>query len=101
MEDIKEVKSVHLISFTLIASSTAAILAFIYAIIILFISGILVVFIPQVAGFKDVISGLGVASLIISAYRCIFSYYGCQFIYSPPVQWSGPENIRFQGGIGG
>ena len=65
MEDIKEVKSVHLISFTLIASSTAAILAFIYAVIILFISGILVVFIPQVAGFKDVISGLGVASLII------------------------------------
>lgn len=74
MEDIKEVKSVDLISFTLIASSTAAILAFIYAVIILFISGILVVFIPQVAGFREVISGLGLASLIILPIGAYFLF---------------------------
>ena len=74
MEDIKEVESVDLISFTLIASSTAAILAFIYAVIILFISGILVVFMPQVAGFRDVISGLGVASLIILPIGAYFLF---------------------------
>ena len=79
MEDIKEVKSVDLISFTLIASSTAAILAFIYAVIILFIFGILVVFIPQVAGFKDVISGLGVASLIILPLGAYFLVMAVSF----------------------
>ena len=79
MEDIKEVKSVDLISFTLIASSTAAILAFIYAVIILFISGIIVVFIPQVAGFKDVISGLGVASLIILPIGAYFLVMAVSF----------------------
>lgn len=64
LENIKEIRSIDIISFTLISSSTAAILAFIYAILILFLSGILFI-LPQFADFKDIISGLGMASLII------------------------------------
>ncbi len=63
--NIKEIKSVKLTSFTLIASSTAAILAFIYAVIILIISGILPTFIPQLGLFREFIVGLGIASIII------------------------------------
>lgn len=62
--------------FALVASSTATILAFIYAIIILIISGILPTFIPHLGLFREFISGLGVASVIIfpiSAYFIIMA----------------------------
>jgi len=75
LENIKEIRSIDIISFTLISSSTAAILAFIYAILILFLSGILLI-LPQFTGFKDIISGLGVAALIIlpiSAYFIVMA----------------------------
>lgn len=61
----KEIKSVKLTSFTLIASSIAAILAFVYAIIVIIISGILPTFIPQLGLFREFIVGLGIASIII------------------------------------
>lgn len=72
--NIKEIKSIKLASLTLAASSTAAILAFIYSIIILIFSGILPAFLPQLGAFREIITGLGVVSVIvlpISAYFLI------------------------------
>ena len=74
--NIKEIKSIKLTSFTLMASSVAATLAFIYALIILIISGVLPAFIPQLGPFREIINGLGVVSVIIlpiSAYFLIIT----------------------------
>lgn len=76
MANITEIKSIQLTPFTLMSSSLAAILAFIYALIILVISGILITFIPQLELFKGIIASLGVASVIIfpmSAYFIILA----------------------------
>jgi hypothetical protein len=76
MANVKEIKSIQLAPFTLMSSSLAAILAFIYALIILVISGILIIFVPQLELFRGLIAGLGVASVIIfpiSAYFIIIA----------------------------
>ena len=49
----------------MIASSTAAILVFIYSVIILIISRVLTAFVPQLGTFSEIINGMGVASVII------------------------------------
>ena len=76
MVNIKEIKSIQLSPFTLMSSSLASILAFIYSIIILIISGILIAFVPQLEFFRELIAGLGIASVIIlpiSAYFIILA----------------------------
>ena len=49
----------------MIASSTAAILVFIYSVIILIISRVLTAFVPQLGTFSEIINGMGVASVVI------------------------------------
>jgi hypothetical protein len=73
MDGINEIKVVKITPFTMMASSTAAILAFIYALIVLIISGTLAISLPQLADFKAIITGSGVASLIIFPISAYFS----------------------------
>lgn len=72
----KEIKSIEITSFTIMASLTAAILSFIYSLIVLVISGMLALSLPELADFKLIITGSGIASIIIfpiSAYFTILA----------------------------
>ena len=84
--NIKEIKSIKLTSFTLMASFTGAILAFVYALIILIISGILPAFVPQLGAFREIINGLGLVSVIIlpiSAYFLVMiAGFFCALLYN-------------------
>ena len=62
MVDVKEIKSIGLVPFTLMTSSVSAILAFIYAIILLITFGVLAAVIPT-AGL--VFASLGLSMLVI------------------------------------
>lgn len=79
MVDVKEIKSIEIISFTIMASSIAAILAFIYSLIVLVISGILTVSLPQLADFKAIITGSGLASVIIFPITTYFTIIAVGF----------------------
>ncbi|MGZ7048084.1 MAG: hypothetical protein ACXVHS_04015 [Methanobacterium sp.] len=72
MNGIKEIKYVKITPFTLIASSTASILALIYALIVLIISGLLTFSLPELADFRMVITGSGIASVIIFPITAYF-----------------------------
>ena len=54
------------------ASSTAAILVFIYSVIILIISRVLTAFVPQLGTFSEIINGMGVASVVILPITAYF-----------------------------
>ena len=62
MVDVKEIKSIELVPFTLMTSSISAILALIYAIILLLTFGILAAVIPA-AGL--VFASLGLSMIVI------------------------------------
>jgi len=63
MVDVKEIKSVKIVPFTLMTSAVSAILALIYAIILLLLSGIIAAFLPAEIG--GLVAGLGVALIIL------------------------------------
>lgn len=73
MNGLKEIRSVEITSFTIMASTTAAILALIYALIVLIISGTLTISLPQLADFKAIITGSGLASVIIFPITAYFN----------------------------
>ncbi len=79
MANVTEIKSIQLAPFTLMSSSLAAILAFIYALIILVISGILITFVPQLELFRGLIAGLGIASVIIFPISVYFIIIAVSF----------------------
>ena len=62
MVDIKEIKSIELVPFTLMTSSIGAILALIYAIVLLITLAIVAAFVPT-AGL--VLASLGVSMIIL------------------------------------
>lgn len=61
------------------ASSTAAILVFIYSVIILIISRVLTAFVPQLGTFSEIINGMGVASVIILPITSYFLIMAVSF----------------------
>ncbi|SCG84689.1 hypothetical protein [Methanobacterium congolense] len=66
MSDIKEIKSIRIVPYTLMNSSISAVVAFIYAIFIVLILGIAGNFLPSSLGITGgVIASLGVALLIL------------------------------------
>lgn len=66
MSDIKEIKSIRIVPYTLMNSSISAVVAFIYAIFLVVIFGIAGIFIPSSMGITGgVIASLGVAVLIL------------------------------------
>lgn len=66
MSDIKEIKSIRIVPYTLMNSSISAVVAFIYAIFIVLILGIAGSFLPSSLGITGgVIASLGVAVLIL------------------------------------
>lgn len=66
MSDIKEIKSIRIVPYTLMNSSISAVVAFIYAIFIVLILGIAGSFLPSSLGITGgVIASLGVALLIL------------------------------------
>lgn len=66
MSDIKEIKSIRIVPYTLMNSSISAVVAFIYAIFLVLIFGIAGIFLPSSLGITGgVIASLGVAVLIL------------------------------------
>ncbi|MBP2046110.1 hypothetical protein J2756_001348 [Methanobacterium aggregans] len=66
MSDIKEIKSIRIVPYTLMNSSISAVVAFIYAIFIVIIFGVVGVFLPSSLGITSgVIASLGVAVIIL------------------------------------
>jgi len=66
LSDIKEIKSIRIVPYTLMNSSISAVVAFIYAIFIVLILGIAGSFLPSSLGITGgVIASLGVAVLIL------------------------------------
>ncbi|MEL7670897.1 hypothetical protein [Methanobacterium sp.] len=61
------------------ASSTAAILVFIYSVIILIISRVLTTFVPQLGTFSEIINGMGVASVVILPITSYFLIMAVSF----------------------
>ena len=66
MSDIKEIKSIRIVPYTLMNSSISAVVAFIYAVFLVLIFGIAGSFLPSSLGITGgVIASLGVAVLIL------------------------------------
>jgi hypothetical protein len=77
MVDVKEIKSVELVPFTLMTSSVSAILALIYAIILLITFGAIAAFIPM-AGL--VLASLGVSMIILFPLGTFLVYITISFV---------------------
>lgn len=68
MFEVKDVKSIKIVPFTLMSSSISAILAFIYAIFILIILGIMGALVPGINGGIIATLGIGVILLLPSGF---------------------------------
>jgi len=77
MVDVKEIKSIELVPFTLMTSSISAILAFIYAIILLITFGALAAVIPTVG---LVFASLGLSMLVIYPIGSFLVYITLSFV---------------------
>jgi hypothetical protein len=77
MVDVKEIKSVELVPFTLMTSSISAILALIYAIILLITFGAIAAFIPM-AGL--VFASLGISMIILFPLGTFLVYITISFV---------------------
>ena len=77
MVDVKEIKSVELVPFTLMTSSISAILALIYAIILLITFGAIAAFIPM-AGL--VFASLGISMIILFPLGTFLIYITISFV---------------------
>ena len=77
MVDVKEIKSIELVPFTLMTSSVSAILALIYAIVLLIVFGVLAAVIPA-AGL--VFASLGLSMLVIFPIGSFLVYITLSFV---------------------
>lgn len=77
MVDVKEIKSVELVPFTLMTSSISAILALIYAIILLITFGAIAAFIPM-AGL--VLASFGISMIILFPLGTFLVYITISFV---------------------
>ena len=77
MVDIKEIKSIELVPFTLMTSSVSAILALIYAILLLITFGALAAFIPTVG---LVFASLGLSMIVIFPIVSFLFYITISFV---------------------
>ncbi|MFY9638443.1 MAG: hypothetical protein WAK14_06570 [Methanobacterium sp.] len=77
MVDIKEIKTIELVPFTLMTSSIAAIIGLIYAIILLITFGALAAFIPGVA---LIFASLGISMIILYPIGAFLVYTTLSFI---------------------
>ena len=98
MVDVKEIKSIELVPFTLMTSSISAILALIYAIILLITFGALAAFIPA-AGL--VFASLGLSMLVIFPIGSFLVYitlsFVTAFIYNMLVPRLGGIKLSLEG----
>ncbi len=98
MVDVKEIKSVELVPFTLMTSSISAILALIYAIILLVVFGALAAVIPM-AGF--VFASFGISMIIIYPIGAflvsITTYFVTALIYNMLVPRLGGVKLGLEG----
>ncbi|MDP3012894.1 MAG: hypothetical protein Q8M92_01540, partial [Candidatus Subteraquimicrobiales bacterium] len=65
MVDIKEIKSVRIVPFTLMSSSVSAVLGIIYAIILMVVLGILGLLIPEMSQVGGLLAAIGVGMIFI------------------------------------
>lgn len=80
MVDVKEIKSIKIVPFTLMSSSISAILAFIGAIIFALTVGIIAAFLPpQLAPFGSLLTGLGITAII--AYPILTFLIGLSTVF--------------------
>jgi hypothetical protein len=77
MVDVKEIKSIELVPFTLMTSSIGAILALIYAIILLITLGALAAFIPT-AGL--IFASLGISMIVLYPIGTFLVYITLSFV---------------------
>ena len=77
MVDVKEIKSIELVPFTLMTSSIGAILALIYAIILLITLGVLAAFIPT-AGL--IFASLGISMIVLYPIGTFLVYITISFV---------------------
>jgi len=77
MVDVKEIKSIELVPFTLMTSSIGAILAIIYAIILLITFGALAAFIP---GAALIFASLGISMIILYPIGTFLVYITLSFV---------------------
>lgn len=104
MLDIKEIKSVKIVPFTLMTSSIQAIMGFIFAIIFILFSGIISIFIPpQFSAFSSLIIALGVSLLIILPVggfllHALWAFLSA-FFYNALVPKLGGIKLGFEGDI--
>jgi hypothetical protein len=77
MVDVKEIKSIELVPFTLMTSSIGAILALIYALILLITFGTLAAFLP---GAALIFASLGISMIILYPIGTFLVYITLSFI---------------------
>ena len=77
MVDVKEIKSIELVPFTLMTSSIGAILGLIYAIILLITFGTLAAFLP---GAALIFASLGISMIILYPIGTFIAYTALSFI---------------------
>ncbi len=77
MVDVKEIKSIELVPFTLMSSSISAILALIYAILLLIVFGVLAAAIPT-AGL--IFASLGISMIILFPIVTFLVYVTISFV---------------------
>lgn len=96
----KEIKSIEITSFTTMASLIAVILSFIYSLIVLIISGTLALSLPELADFKAIITGSGLASIVIFPITAYFAILAVGFfsalIYNLLARKSGGVKLEME-----
>ena len=101
MVDVKEIKSIRPVSFTLMSSSIHAILAFIFAIILAITFGAVAALVPQLAELGRIIAAFGIAIIIISPISAFLITVTISFIsvilYNSLVPRIGGVKLGFEG----
>ena len=85
MVDIKEIKTIELVPFTLMTSSITAIIGLIYAIILLITFGALAAFIP---GAALIFASLGISMIILYPIWGLPGLYDTFIHYSTHIQYA-------------
>jgi len=98
MVDVKEIKSIELVPFTLMTSSIGAILALIYALILLITFGTLAAFLP---GAALIFASLGISMIILYPIGTFLVYITLSFvtalIYNMLVPRTGGIKLGLEG----
>jgi len=101
MEDIKEIKSVRIVPYTLMSSSVSAVLGLLYAIVLLIVLGIIALVVPGVGQYATILASLGVALIItmpvLNFFFSILSSFVKALIYNLLVPRIGGIKVSMDG----